>query len=163
VNEQNAIPRWRGFNLTELGGWSQTVGDFREDDFRWIAGWGFDFARIPSNYKVWTDPSDIYKIAESAIEKVDRVIDLGVKYGIHINFNFHYGPGYCVNVPIDPDFNLWQVQAALDAFIFHWEYFTNRYKGISSDKLSFNLINEPQKVNPLMSSEDHERVIRTTV
>jgi endoglucanase len=160
---QTKIPRWRGFNLTELGGWSQPEEDFREDDFRWMADWGFDFARIPSNYTLWTPKDDIYQIDEAVVEKLDRAIDLGQKYGIHINFNFHHGPGYCVNVPIDEKFNLWQVQAALDAFVFHWEFFSKRYKGVSSDRLSFNLINEPQKINSLMSRSDHERVIRTTV
>jgi len=163
MNEQTTIPRWRGFNLIELGGWTQPAGDFQEDDFRWMADWGFDFARIPSSYKNWTDPADVYRIDEAMIAKIDRVIDLGTKYGIHINFNFHHGPGYCVNVPIDEKFNLWQTQSALDAFVFHWEFFSRRYQGISSQRLSFNLINEPQKVNPLMSRSDHERVIRTTV
>jgi endoglucanase len=163
MNEQIAIPRWRGFNLTELGGWGKSPGDFQEDDFRWMADWGFDFARIPSSYKLWTAQDDLYKIDEAMVEKLDRVIQLGQKYGIHINFNFHHGPGYCVNVPIDEAFNLWQVQAALDAFVFHWEYFTERYKGITSERLSFNIINEPQQVSRLMSREDHERVIRTTV
>ena len=133
MNEQTAIPRWRGFNLTELGGWTQTVGDFQEDDFRWMAEWGFDFARIPANYTLWT-ADDVYKTDEAVIAKVDRVVDLGVKHGIHINFAFHHGPGYCVNHPIDESFNLWQVQDALDAFIFHWALFARRYKGISSDR-----------------------------
>lgn len=163
MNEQATIPRWRGFNLLELGGWSHHAGEFREDDFRWMADWGFDFARIPANYTLWTAPHDVYQIDEAAIEKIDRGIALGKKYGIHINFNFHHGPGYCVNKAIDENFNLWQVQAALDAFIFHWEYFTKRYRGISSEHLSFNLINEPQEINSLMSRTDHERVIRATV
>lgn len=163
MNEQTAIPRWRGFNLTELGGWTNTIHDFKEDHFRWIADWGFNFVRIPSNYKLWTSKEDITQIDEAVIEKIDRAIDLGAKYGIHINFNLHHAPGYCVNVPIQEKFNLWQVQAALDAFIFQWTYFTRRYKGIPSDRLSFNLINEPQEVNRLMSRQDHERVIRSTV
>lgn len=163
MNEQTVIPRWRGFNLTELGGWSEPAGEFQEDDFRWMSDWGFDFARIPANYKVWTARNDIFQINEAVIAKVDRVVDLGAKYGIHINFNFHHGPGYCVNEPVDRNFNLWQVQAALDAFIFHWEFFARRYKGIPPNRLSFNLINEPQQVNPLMSRSDHERVVRATV
>jgi endoglucanase len=30
-----------------------------------------------------------------------------------------------------------------DAFLHQWTYFADRYKGISSDKVSFNLVNEP--------------------
>ena len=163
MNEQTTIPRWRGFNLGELGGWTPKINDFQEDDFCWMSEWGFDFARIPSNYTIWTNSKNIFEIDEGIVEKIDYGITLGQKYGVHINFNFHHGPGYCVNEPIDQNFNLWQVQDALDAFIFQWEYFTRRYRGISSTQLSFNLINEPKEVNPLMSRADHERVIRATV
>jgi hypothetical protein len=31
----------------------------------------------------------------------------------------------------------------LDAFVYQWIYFAGRYKGIPSEKLSFNLVNEP--------------------
>ena len=48
---QTGLPRWRGFNLLELfsraGPEDRRSGAFREDDFRWIADWGFDFVRIP--------------------------------------------------------------------------------------------------------------------
>ncbi|MGB2807581.1 MAG: cellulase family glycosylhydrolase, partial [Sedimentisphaerales bacterium] len=38
-----------------------------------------------------------------------------------------------------------------------------RYKGISKDKLSFDLINEPPSIGNQMSRADHERVVRTAV
>ncbi|MDJ0752212.1 MAG: cellulase family glycosylhydrolase [Ardenticatenaceae bacterium] len=157
------IPRWRGFNLLEMGGWSHTTGDFREDDFRWMADWGFDFARLPANYTLWTAAHDVYQVDEAKIENIDWAIQLGEKYDIHINLNFHHGPGYCVNREIDPAFNLWQSPAALDAFIYHWELFARRYKEIASAQLSFNLINEPGVVNSQMSRQDYERVVRSTV
>jgi len=31
----------------------------------------------------------------------------------------------------------------LDAFVYQWTYFAGRYKGVPSEKLSFNLVNEP--------------------
>ncbi len=162
MNEQTTIPRWRGFNLLEMFT-TKSKGDFREDDFRWLAEWGFDFARIPMCYTLWTVGDDVYDIYEPMLAKIDRLIDLGKKYGIHIDLNFHRGPGYSVNRERQEPFNLWQDQDALDAFVFHWELFARRYKGVSSDRLSFNLINEPTNPNAKMSRRDHERVIRTTV
>ncbi len=54
MHEQTVLPRWRGFNLLELytrrGPTDWRGGAFPEDDFRWIADWGFDFARIPMDY-----------------------------------------------------------------------------------------------------------------
>ena len=39
-----------------------------------------------------------------------------------------------------------------------------RYKGVNSDKISFNLINEPGAIDPnRMTRDDHERVMRTAV
>jgi endoglucanase len=97
------------------------------------------------------------------LENVDRAIEYGNKYEIHIDLNFHRGPGYSVNRERQEPFNLWKDQDALDAFVFHWQLFAKRYKGISSDRLSFNLINEPTNPTKTMSRQDHTRVIRTTV
>lgn len=162
MNEQTAIPRWRGFNLLEMFT-IRSTGDFQEDDFRWMAEWGFDFARLPLCYTLWTNNGDVYDINESMLENIDRVIEYGRVYGIHVDLNFHRGPGYSVNSERAEPFNLWKDQDALDAFIFHWQLFARRYKGISSERLSFNLINEPTNPNAHMLRADHERVIRAAV
>ncbi|HNT75996.1 MAG TPA: cellulase family glycosylhydrolase [Anaerolineae bacterium] len=161
--KQTVLPRWRGFNLLELFT-TRNDGNFREDDFRWMRDWGFNFARIPACYLLWIEDGDPYKLHEPMLEKVDRVLRLGQQYGIHIDLNFHRGPGYSVNGERDEPFNLWKDRAALDAFCFHWETFARRYQGIPSEQLSFNLINEPKNPTPdFMTREDHARVIRAAV
>ncbi len=161
--KQTILPRWRGFNLLELFT-TRNDGNFREDDFRWMRDWGFNFARIPACYLLWIENGDPYKLHEPMLEKVDRVVRLGQQYGIHIDLNFHRGPGYSVNAERDEPYNLWKDQAALDAFCFHWETFARRYRGIPSEQLSFNLINEPKNPTPdFMTREDHARVIRAAV
>lgn len=159
-----SIPRWRGFNLLDMFT-MRSRADFVEDDFRWMRDWGFDFARLPMCYRLWIVDGDDYKINEGVLEKLDRAVDLGQKYGIHINLNFHRGPGYSVNAEFTEPHNLWKDQSALDAFVFHWTMLARRYKGVSKDKLSINLINEPKgDDNPAhMTRADHERVVRTTV
>jgi endoglucanase len=58
--------------------------------------------------------------------------------------NFHRAPGYCINAALSGEpWNLWTDQKALDVFTFHWVHFARRYKGVPSNDLSFNLINEP--------------------
>ncbi len=47
---KNVIPRWRGFNLPNLFSYYH-YKDFEEEDFKWISDWGFDFVRIPLNYR----------------------------------------------------------------------------------------------------------------
>ncbi len=161
--KQTVLPRWRGFNLLEMF-ITRDSGDFSEDDFRWIADWGFDFVRIPACYTLWIEDGDVYKLHEPMLAKIDRVVDLGQRYGIHVSFNFHRGPGYSVNRERQEPFSLWKDEAALDAFVFHWETLTRRYKGISSEALSFDLVNEPPSPSPeVMTREDHARVVRATV
>ena len=159
---QKMLPRWRGFNLLDMFT-MRSRGDFREDDFRWMRDWGFDFVRLPMCYRLWIEDGDDYKLHEPMLEKLDRAVDLAGKYGLHVSLNFHRGPGYSVNREFAEPHNLWKDAEPLKAFCFHWQMMAKRYKGISKDKLSFDLINEPPSIGNLMSRADHERVVRTTV
>jgi endoglucanase len=163
MKAQTVLPRWRGFNLLEMFT-THSDGDFLEDDFRWIAGWGFDFVRIPACYTLWIEEDDVYKLHEPMLEKVDRVVRLGAQYGLHVCLNFHRAPGFSVNQERQEPFNLWKDAEALNAFIFHWETFARRYQGIPSSQLSFNLVNEPVRPTPNgLTRADHERVMRAAV
>ena len=160
MKAQSVLPRWRGFNLLDMFT-IHSDGNFHEDDFRWMRDWGFDFVRIPACYTLWIEDDDVYRLYEPMLEKMDRMVSLGEQYGLHICLNFHRAPGFSVNPERQEPFNLWKDQDALAAFIFHWETFTRRYAGISSDKLSFNLVNEPVRPTPDgMTRADHERVMR---
>jgi hypothetical protein len=63
-------PKWYGFNLLEYFStdpdWMKYFpyrndGMFLEDDFRWIRDWGFNWVRLPMDYRFWTDPKDLLK------------------------------------------------------------------------------------------------------
>lgn len=140
-------PRWYGFNLTELFSGVRPA-DFQENDFAMMAEWGFNFARIPMSYWNWSRPDNWLVIDEKVFSIVDEVIHFGKQYGIHICLNLHRIPGYCVNGREKEPKDLFagpeadQVNA-LQAATTHWQFITQRYKGISSQQLSFDLINEP--------------------
>ncbi len=173
-SRQTKLPRWRGFNLTEkfkpaLDGLSdETSTDcrldryapYREDDFRWIADWGFDFVRLPMSYRCWTVPGRDWEMDERVLEQVDEGIEFGRRYGIHVCLNMHRAPGYCVNPPTEP-LSLWKDADALAECCHYWGAFARRYRGIASDRLSFNLLNEPPKPDENMTRTDHERVVRS--
>jgi endoglucanase len=157
VGKQPRIPRWRGFNLTELTD-GQRGQRFRESDFAWMAEWGFDFARLPMSYWAWAERTDWKNIDERALAPIDEAIEWGRQYGIHINLNFHRIPGYCVNGRELEPFLLFDsprdsMERALDAAVHHWTAFARRYKGVPSERLSFDLFNEP----PWM--KDHARYV----
>ncbi|MHB8898006.1 MAG: glycoside hydrolase family 5 protein [Thermoguttaceae bacterium] len=171
---RTAIPRWRGFNLTNFfqafSRGEEGEGMVSEDDLKWIRDWGFDFVRLPMDYWLWIDsdwrntrqmsPDDLEKIDERMMEKVDRTVELGAKYGLHVSLNFHRAPGYCINNPEREPLVLWSDSRAEDAFVFHWDLFAKRYRGVPAQQLSFNLVNEAPGVREgYMTAEDYRRVM----
>lgn len=146
----------------------------RDEDLKWIRDWGFNFIRLPMDYWLWIDsdwrtsrqlrPDDVFKINESTLEKIDKVVDQCIQYGLHLNLNFHRAPGYCINNPEREPFVLWKDQVAREAFVYHWELFARRYRGVPSAQLSFNLLNEaPSPRDGYMSREDYVRVMRAAI
>ncbi len=123
MTDQTVLPRCRGFNLLELfarrDSEQSPTGEYRERDFRWIAGWGFDFVRISMDYRLWAPGDDVCQADERVLAQIDRVVRFGQQYGLHVSLNFHAAPGYCIN-GVDERFDLWTEKAALDAFCFHW-------------------------------------------
>ena len=70
----NPLPRWRGFNLLEMFVADKSSGSraFREDDFRWIADWGFDFIRLLMSYHCWSGPERWFEMDETLLENIDE-------------------------------------------------------------------------------------------
>ena len=189
ANIKNSInPRWYGFNLLEYfstdADWMKYFpykndGHFREDDFRWIRDWGFNWVRLPMDYRFWVNPNDPMKMNEKKIEPIDRAIRLGEKYGVHINVCLHRAPGECVLDDMDETVSgihitkertdVYSDQSTLEAFVHQWVYFAERYKHISSTDLSFNLVNEPVDLknksgtNYGQGLKNYERVARIAI
>lgn len=156
--QQTKLPRWRGFNL--LGGFlTNSPGYFEEEDFRWIGEWGFDFVRLPLNYTFWIDDDNPFKINETKLEFVDEALRWADKYGLHVELNLHRAPGYSVAEDRQEPFSLWSDADAEEAFRLHWTELARRYQAVSADKLSFNLLNEPSRVE----EEVHNRAVLPTI
>jgi endoglucanase len=158
---KNTLPRWKGFNLldyfTPSPGSNQGANKTNEEDFKWMADWGFSFVRIPMAYprylvfdrsKDITIP-DVYKTDPKVLDEIDKLIFTAQKYGLHVSLNLHRGPGYCINAGFHEPFNLWKDKEAQDAFNFHWGMWAERYKNIPSEKLSFDLLNEPAYIEDM--------------
>ncbi|MGN0852158.1 MAG: glycoside hydrolase family 5 protein [Kiritimatiellia bacterium] len=138
--------RWRGFNL--LGMFikgSQAKPDFREEDFQIMRDWGFNFARLPMDYRYWIRNGNWDEIDEDAVKPVDQAVAWGRKYGIHTQICLHRIPGYTVARPAEPR-DLFTDAEAQRVACRHWAFFARRYKGVPNEALSFNLFNEPPTV-----------------
>ena len=154
------MPVWKGFNLlNKFMPYGQSA--FDERDFEIMAQWGFNFARLPLSYWCWSREDDWYSVDEKVLRDIDRAVELGRQYGIHINLNFHRVPGYCINKddnqPVTT--NIFEDEAPLEACAFHWKLFAERYKDYSNADLSFNLINEA----PSIEAEKYDKVARRLI
>ncbi|MDA3929998.1 MAG: cellulase family glycosylhydrolase [Prolixibacteraceae bacterium] len=150
----NTIPRWKGFNLLDYFGAYASVNNSNsstEDDFKWMRDWGFDFVRIPMAYPRYLkfDPSkpiaaeETYNIDEAKVEEIVSLVEKAQKHNLHVSLNLHRAPGYCVNAGFHEPFNLWKDKAAQDSFLYHWEMWAKVFENVSSEKISFDLVNEP--------------------
>ncbi|MEP6735225.1 MAG: cellulase family glycosylhydrolase [Chryseolinea sp.] len=151
--KKNKLPRWKGFNLLDFFSPDPAKGRLTttEDNLKWMQDWGFNFVRVPMAYPSYLDfdrsrnitTEEVYKINEEAVDSIDKLVNMALKYNMHVSLNLHRAPGYCVNAGFHEPYNLWTDQAALDAFRFHWNMWAKRYKGVSEKKISFDLVNEP--------------------
>ncbi|MFB6152423.1 MAG: glycoside hydrolase family 5 protein [Haloarculaceae archaeon] len=154
--DPSSLPRWRGFNLQPKF-MAHEEEAFREEDFEWMAEWGFDFARLPMDYRCWTG-EDWLDFDEDTVEEIDEAVEYGRKHGVHVNLNFHRGPGYTVADPPEES-DLWTDEETQEVFAEHWRRFAERYEGIPSEELSFDLVNEPADT----SHRAYAEVARDTV
>ena len=67
------LPKWYGFNLLSLF-MKHSAESFPEYDFEWMADWGFNFVRLPMDYRCWTDPENPYSYDEKIIERIDQAV-----------------------------------------------------------------------------------------
>lgn len=158
VPEAGKLPRWRGFNLLEKFYYSGKREPFREDDFRMISKLGFNFVRLPMDYRGYIADGDWNRFDEAPLRQIDEAVAWGRKYDIHVSLNLHRAPGWTVANPPEPK-NLWTDADARQATVRHWAMFARRYHGIPSANLSFNLFNEPAGV----PEESYLDVVREVV
>jgi endoglucanase len=153
------LPRWRGFNLLEM---FFVGGDrpFREQDFAWIAELGFNFVRLPLDYRCWADRNDWKKLREDVLKRLDQAVELGRKHQVHVQMNFHRAPGYTVAQPPEAR-SVWTDAEAQDVCALHWNHFARRFQGVPSAQLSFNLFNEPANIRGEVYRKVVERMVQS--
>jgi hypothetical protein len=107
------------------------------------------------DYRCWIKDGDWEQFDEATLKEIDQAVAWGQQYGIHVCLNFHRAPGYTVAQPAEKT-SLWKDAETQRVCATHWGMFARRYKGIPSERLSFNLMNEPAGVEPA----DYAAVVR---
>ena len=139
----------KGFNLLGKFDVSWSNAGYTQKEFITIKDLGFNFVRLPLDYRTYTQSGNWDNFIEAQVIKIDQALQWGEQYNVHVCINLHRAPGYCVNpttLPANQQLNLWTDSVAQKAFVKHWEFFARRYKNISPQRLSFNLVNEPSNV-----------------
>jgi hypothetical protein len=155
-----------GFNFLWMFSkdWPGAPADADLQALDFVAKHGFDFVRIPTDYRLWTKDFDYFHPDERVFQKIDSYLDACRQRDIHLCLNIHRAPGYCINRNDLEKHNLWLDKEAQDGFVFLWETFARRYKGVPSKHLSFDLVNEPPSVGQYgMTRVNHAGVVRRTV
>jgi endoglucanase len=144
--------RWRGVNL--LGMFRcpslglrpdpRAEGHFMEWEFEALREWGFNFARLPLDYRILVSGDSWTNLSENKLKFLDEAIDWGRQYGIHVQIALHRIPGYCILDQTEA-FPLGTSPVAQEAACAMWSAFAKRWKGIPNESLSFNLFNEPTR------------------
>jgi aryl-phospho-beta-D-glucosidase BglC (GH1 family) len=156
--EWRPAERWRGFNLLGMfvKGWGQP--GFHEEDFQMIHELGFNFVRLPMDYRYWIVDNDWERIDEEKVKLIDQAVAWGKKYNIHVQICFHRAPGYTVANPPEKT-DLFTDADAQRVCAKHWAFFARRYKGIPNEEVSFDLFNEPGEQSP----ESYAKVARLLI
>lgn len=143
--KSNTLPDWHGFAYEFLA--TPTVNDdryFIEEDIKQLADLGFNYVRLHYSYLNFVD-KDVKTANRYVLQNLDRVIEWGAKYGVHINVVIYELPGTRDNVMKD--------EKKYKQGIKIWEMMGKYYAGISSNVLSFNLLNEPDLINIFNQTE----------
>ncbi|WP_216363596.1 glycoside hydrolase family 5 protein [Subtercola boreus] len=126
-----------------------------------VADWGFNFVRVPADYRFWAS-SETYEIRdEGPLQLIDGYVEQCRARGLHLSLNLHRVPGYCINGAQLESRNLWTDEVAQDAVCAMWRGFAERYRDVPSEVLSFDLINELPSVGANGFTRDiHQSIIR---
>ena len=152
VKDGRPAARWRGFNLLDLVSWEKDRAPaYREEDFRLLHDWGFNFVRLPTDYRWFADAA--------GLKAIDDALAFGRRYGIHVQLCLHRLPGYCSGGRLAGEKDLFTDEEPLREACVLWQTFAARYRGVPNEELSFNLFNEPL----YMEEADYARVARALV
>jgi aryl-phospho-beta-D-glucosidase BglC (GH1 family) len=154
-----------GFNFQWMCSWKpdQKPEPADEKALDFLAEYGFNFVRIPVDYRFWTKDFDYFHPDEAVFFCLDEYLEACRSRGIHMSLNLHRAPGFCTNRNELERHNLWVDDVAQNALVFLWETFARRYEGVPGQLLSFNLLNEPPSPGEHgMTRASHAGTIRRT-
>lgn len=109
-----------------------------ERDFKEISRAGFDHIRLPVNPEMYGFPmKEGMKPSNFKFKDIDAAIALATKYGLAVILDIHPGEDFIRTLE---EQHSW----AEPLFVEFWKELARHYQDYSTDKLVFELLNEPQ-------------------
>lgn len=148
------LPDWHGtameFKATPT---IPTERYFIAEDFEKISAMGFNYVRLHYSYKHFVD-EQVTKADMYVLENLDRVVEWGAKYGVHINIVLYELPGSRDDI-MSSDLHFKQAVKV-------WSMLAERYSDVPANVLSYNLLNEPD-IGGVFTEESYGRLANSLV
>jgi hypothetical protein len=109
---------------------------------------GFQVVRVPVRWDLHTGATPPYKIDETWLKRVEDVVDWGLKRDLFIIVNAHHEEWIKSNYS----------QVNRDRFDSIWSQISVRFRN-KSEKLFFEIINEPYGLTKVQNDDLHKRVL----
>ena len=128
------------------GGWNNPKA--QEYYFDLYQDAGFDCVRIPVRYDNYTGKTAPYKVSEAWLNRIEEVAEWGLSRGLFIVINTHH----------DEWIKNSYTEANKTRFDSIWSQIAVRFKD-KSEKLVFEIINEPKGLTKAQNDDLHTRVL----
>lgn len=148
--------RYIGFNCTDFMGMGST-GHTREQDFAAMRRLGFNFLRVPLNYRLWRRSNGT--LDEQFLVRLDAALEAAWDEGLHLSLALHRAPGYSVSKEGAEPGNLWIEPERRARFVEELLFLADRYGHVPGTELSLNLVNEPPPVHAGFTADTYAGLI----
>jgi endoglucanase len=149
----------RGVNISHWLSQSSRRGEqrrafFTEQDVQFIAGLGYDHVRLPvDEEQLWDERGNRYP---EAFELMNNAIAWSKKHGLRVVVDLHILRSHHFNAKDKP---LWTDPKAQERFIELWRDLSKELKRYPTDRVAYELMNEPVADDP----EDWNRLVAKLV
>jgi len=134
-----------------------------ESDFEFLAEIGATVVRVPFNYRHFEDDMNPGEYKDDIFKYLDKVVELGKKYGIYIILDLHAAQGWQnagwhsdnpKNISL-----LWDNKDYQDRVANLWQHIALRYKD-EAFIAGYDLINEPDSPNMEKLNDFYKKVVK---
>ena len=133
----------------------------REEDFKAIAGFGFNCIRLPFNYRLIEKLS--YRPQNEGAAYLDKAIRWAEKYGIYVILDLHAAPG-AQNFDWHSDSlgmaGLWKRKDFQNRTLALWEFLADRYRH-STVVAGYDILNEAVTDDVRALNDFYKQIIKT--